>query len=246
MNKVGTPKARTSEPLETLASNVGERLRIDILECRLEPGARLRLAELREKYAISISPLREALMRLTSEGLVLLEDHRGFRVAPVSRDKLLDITFMRKELETKAIKLSIERGDAAWEAQVVGAFEELAKLSNHKTEGVLSPQWELVHRNFHTALGAACGSEWLIHFRTLLYDQWDRYRRLWFRVQHANQSRDILAEHRQLMEAVTERDSDAAVYHMQKHITASTRTLLESKDGHFVSRLNKNVGFDAE
>lgn len=234
MNKAGAARPRDSGPLETIASNVGERLRSDILEGRLEPGARLRLAELREKYDVGISPLREALMRLTSEGLVALEDHRGFKVVPMSREQLLDITFMRRELEGKAIRLSVERGDARWEAQVVAAFHELATLSVHESGGVLEPQWELAHRNFHTALGSACGSKWLIHFRTLLYDQWDRYRRLWFRVQNASPaSRDILDEHRELMLAVTQRDADAAVYHMQRHISASTRVLMESEDAHF-------------
>ncbi len=233
MNKAKNTTSRQSELIETLASNVGERLRNDILDCRLEPGARLRIAELREKYDIGISPLREALMRLTAEGLVVLEDHRGFRVTPVSKEKLLDITFMRKELEGKAIRLSIEHGDAQWQADVVNAFEALALLSAADAGGVPEPAWEQAHRRFHAVLGEACGSEWLVHFRTLLYDQWDRYRRLWFRVRDSQPSRDIHSEHRQLMDAVVDRDADAAVFHMQRHISASTRMLLQAENSHF-------------
>lgn len=233
MNKAKNTTSRQGEPIETLASNVGERLRNDILECRLEPGARLRIAELREKYEIGISPLREALMRLTSEGLVELEDHRGFRVTPVSKEKLLDITFMRKELEGKAIRLSIEHGDAQWQADVVAAFDVLSQLSATDGVGVPEPEWEQAHRRFHAVLGQACGSDWLVHFRTLLYDQWDRYRRLWFRVRDANPTRDIHSEHRQLMEAVVDRDADAAVFHMQRHISASTRVLLQAENSYF-------------
>ncbi|HEY0918718.1 GntR family transcriptional regulator, partial [Devosia sp.] len=93
----------------TLASDVRERLRADIVSGALKPGLRLRFDEIRARYDVGLSPLREALFRLASEGLVVSEDHRGFRVAPVSRAKLMDISFMRKELETMALKLSIER-----------------------------------------------------------------------------------------------------------------------------------------
>src|SRR5579863_3457019 len=90
---------RQAKKDQTLASTALERLRADILSCRLQPGQRLRFEELRTGYDLGLSPLREALMRLASEGLVRVEDHRGFRVAPISRSDLLDITFVRKELE---------------------------------------------------------------------------------------------------------------------------------------------------
>jgi GntR family carbon starvation induced transcriptional regulator len=215
----------------TLASNVFDRLHHDILECRLTPGLRLRFAVLRERYHVGTSPLREALMRLASDGLVVLEDHRGFHVAPVSRQKLLDITFMRKELEVKALVLGIQNADENWEARVVAAFHALSRRSRPYRNGALDAKWDAHHRDFHGALVSGCGSEWLLRFRSILYDQWDRYRRL--SIKYAKDDRDFMREHRELMDAALERDADAASYLMSKHITMSTRMLLESDPGMF-------------
>lgn len=219
-------RPRAGEPGRTLASDVLERLRDDILECRLEPGARLRFADLRLRYRVGTSPLREALMRLASDGLVVLEDHRGFHVAPVSRDKLLDIAFMRRELEAKALVLGIRNGDDAWEARVLGAYHALARRERPDRDGALDPEWEARHYAFHSALVSGCGSDWLLRFRAILFDQWDRYRRL--SIKYAKHDRDFMREHRELMEAAIERDAEAAAYLMNRHITMSTRHLLEA------------------
>jgi DNA-binding GntR family transcriptional regulator len=215
------------EPGRTLASNVFEQLRHDILECRLKPATRLRFADLRLRYGVGTSPLREALVRLAADGLVVLEDHRGFHVAPVSKAKLLDITFMRRELETKALVLGIRNADEQWEARVVGAYHALARRSRPHRNGAMDPQWEARHRAFHFALVSGCGSDWLLRFRSILYDQWDRYRRL--SIKYAQEDRDFMREHRELMEAALERDADAAAYLMNRHITMSTRLLIEAQ-----------------
>src|SRR6266436_2137454 len=82
----GTAKhPKTLRANRTLTSDLFDRLRTDILRCNLKPNSRLLFRDLRAAYASGMSPLREALMRLASDGLVVLEDHKGFRVAPVSR-----------------------------------------------------------------------------------------------------------------------------------------------------------------
>ena len=224
-------RVRAAEPGRTLASNVLERLRHDILECRLEPGARLRFADLRVRYGVGTSPLREALMRLASDGLVMLEDHRGFHVAPVSAEKLLDKAFMRKEIETKALVLGIRNGDNAWEARVLAAFHALARRARPDRDGAMDPDWEARHCAFHFALVSGCGSDWLLRFRAILFDQWDRYRRL--SIKYARDDRDFMREHRELKDAALERDADAATYLMNRHITMSTRQLLDALPGMF-------------
>src|SRR5687767_6104409 len=65
-----------STSTRTIASDVFEQLRGDILECRLAPGTRLRFKDLRARYGSGLSPLREALMRLVADDLVVLEDHK--------------------------------------------------------------------------------------------------------------------------------------------------------------------------
>ena len=111
----------------TLTTDLFEQIRSDILHNRLEPGSRLLFRDIRERYKSGLSPLREALMRLVSEGLVLLEDHKGFRVAPVSREEMIDIANTLLELEAIAIRMAIEKGNDHWEAQIVARYHELSK-----------------------------------------------------------------------------------------------------------------------
>jgi GntR family carbon starvation induced transcriptional regulator len=215
----------------TLTTDIYERLRSEILECKLKPGARLRFDDLREAYDIGLSPLREALMRLAAIGLVTLEEHKGFRVAPVSKEELMDIYTSRREIEPVAIRHAIEKGDDRWEAEVVARFHALSKRDMGMGNiGAFDPEWERRHTAFHLSLYSACGSRWMAFFCRLLFEQSERYRRLWFQLgQKQQESRAILDEHRGLMEAVIARDADAAGYLIQKHISVTANGLLESQ-----------------
>ena len=98
-------------------------------------------------------------MRLAAEGLVILEDHKGFRVAPVSRDEMIDIAnTLLEELEAIAIRMATEKGDDRWEAEIVARFHELSKRQMFIADGTLDPEWEARNVAFHEALYAACGS----------------------------------------------------------------------------------------
>src|SRR5882757_7153711 len=104
---------------ETLTETIYERMRGDLLTGVFAPGFPLRLEDVRQRYDVSTSPVREAMFRLEAEGFLLLSSQRGFRVAPLSRDDLLDLTERRIEIETRALGLSIAKGDEEWESEVV-------------------------------------------------------------------------------------------------------------------------------
>ncbi|NDF80449.1 MAG: GntR family transcriptional regulator, partial [Betaproteobacteria bacterium] len=67
-------------------------LRHDVLSLSFMPGAKLKVEHLQQTYGLSSSPIREALNRLTEEGLVRSDERKGFRVAAVSEEDLQDIT----------------------------------------------------------------------------------------------------------------------------------------------------------
>ncbi len=212
------------EPKTTQASAALSLLRDDILQGRLLPGARLRFDDLRDQYQIGLSPLREALMRLSSEGLVILEDQRGFRVAPVSKPDLIDITRTRQQLECLALRASIARGDDEWEGNLLSTFHQLEKSPRTTQDDGANPGWESRHAAFHYALVSACDSRLLLQFRELLYDQSTRYRRL---SQHyLDQPRDDVAEHRGLMEAALARDADTAALLITAHFQKTADIVL--------------------
>lgn len=217
--------AKEKQPKQrTLMSDVYDRLRRDVLDGVLMPGTRLRFEELRSQYGVGLSPLREALTRLAAEKLVLLEEHKGFRVAPISKADLLDILFMRKEIESMGIRLAIQLGDDHWEAGIVAAIHELRKRKSLTDEGRIDPEWEARHRAFHFSLVAACGSPRLLQVRELLFDHADRYRRLSHH--YPADVRDHLAEHIELADAVVARDADAANYLIKRHLERTVQILL--------------------
>ena len=111
---------------ETLASIAYQRLLDDIVGGRLRPGSKLRLQFLTERYAVGNSPLREALNRLSANGMVQREENRGFRVSPASAEELSELIRTRCWLEEIALRESIRHGDAAWEEGVLVAYHRLS------------------------------------------------------------------------------------------------------------------------
>lgn len=201
----------------TLVDLALEKLRRDILTGVFVPGSKLRIEELRKSYDIGASPLREALSRLVSNGLVTAQGQKGFRVAPVSKADIRDITNTRKLLERAALSDSLKNGDADWEAQVVAAFDKLNRehVELHRTSGASIDGWEQANYEFHEALVSACTSKWQLNFRQVVYDQAERYRRLV--VLDEELERGAHEEHRQMLEAAMTRDIEKACRSADAH-----------------------------
>lgn len=125
----------------TLANEVFEKLRADILSMSLPPGTKLRFDDLREAYGVGLSPLREALSRLAENRLVVATGQRGFRVPLVSVEDILDIAMVRKQIEGLALRLSIQNGDDVWEARVVAARHKVTLLEK-AGKNVAEDVWE--------------------------------------------------------------------------------------------------------
>ena len=121
--------SRGSNGGETLASLVYERLLEDILKGKLEPGLKLRLQVLKKDYDVGNSPLREALNRLSENGMVIREENKGFRVAPTSIEELDELIRTRCWLEEIALRECMQNGDDQWEESVVLAFHRLSRVS---------------------------------------------------------------------------------------------------------------------
>lgn len=218
--------AASENGARTQSSALVERVRADIVAGALAPGARLKLPNLAEHYRSGINPLREALARLTATGLVLLEDQKGFRVSPVSREDLLDLTRVRTDIECLALRQSIEHGDVEWEARVVATHHRLTrmKLTASGNPKKLSDAWETIHQDFHLALISACRSRWLIHFHNQLAEQSARYRRL--AISFADTQRDIAGEHADILAAVLARDAARACKLIDAHFSRTTDIVL--------------------
>jgi GntR family carbon starvation induced transcriptional regulator len=219
------PNADQNGVPRTIAESIYQRLRQDILWGRFAPGSPLRSDELRARYDVGVSPLREALTRLASERLVTSVGQRGFRVAPLTAYDVEDTMKTRIVIERDALAKSIEYGDMAWETALVAAFHALSRNPiPPKEPGPATAGWALCHRQFHMALLSACGSRWQMQLAGLLFDQAERHRIL--RVKFAppqRLKRDTVREHKQIFDAALSRDVKAAVKALEKHYETTAK-----------------------
>ncbi|MGE0846595.1 MAG: FCD domain-containing protein [Flavobacteriaceae bacterium] len=211
----------------TLAEDVYERLRSDILISKHRPGTSLRLDKLKTQYGVGVTPLREALFRLVARGLVEAEGQKGARVASASVDELRDIASTRKEVEGLALRKSIELGDDYWESNLVAGRHRLILLErDHDSAETSKEVWEVRHREFHELLIAGCNSPWLMHLTGILYDQFDRYRNL--STEYRLSDKPVSLAHQQIMDAALARNADRAVELLHAHIDQAMQMIARS------------------
>lgn len=216
------------------------RMRGDILTLQLAPDTPLRLPAMAQRYGVGVTPIRDCLNRLSTEKLVVIEHNKGFRVAGISLDELFDLEHSRSAIEGSLFQRSVERGDDAWEARVIGAYHQLSKTPAMSVVG--SPEdialWNRRHKAFHDALISAADAPWMQHFRRQLTDQLGRYQ-LFIQTglrdlfdshpDNAPQIADVYARamaldpHDALYDIVVTRDADRARPAFEQHVNLSIR-----------------------
>lgn len=142
------------------AQPVYDRLRRAIVEGRYPPGARLVEQRLAEELDVSRTPVREAVRRLESEGLVVVERNRGAHVRPLSEGEIADLYEVRSRLEAYAAELAAARATAedlvALRAASASFAEAAAAAGRHRSVAAVRALDE-ANARFHAALHAASG-----------------------------------------------------------------------------------------
>lgn len=198
---------------DSLADWATQKLSEVIVLGELLPGEPLVIKTLSEQLGISVTPLREALQRLTTLGLVTQRNRRAW-VAPLSHAELADIYEMRQMLEPLAVERSIGAASEAWVGILNKAHDDMANAAQHGTI-----TFELAHRKFHSTLISCCPSPYLRRFVGSLLDGSSRYRMV--AIKHADYS---TREHDQLYEAARRRDGATARKLALEHIVRLTQS----------------------
>ncbi len=221
------PPSRLTEPdSQTLTSNVYDRLRTDVLTAQLAPGRKLQIRFLMDRYDAGQTPIREALNRLSSEGLVDCHDQRGFAVAGISAAELVELTRTRCWVEELALRHAMAAGTPRWEEDLLLACHRLTRTQRSLTEVYNEHlEWERLHRAFHRVLLAPCGSRPLLGFCDQLADQSYRYRQL--SVRKIFPKRDVKGEHQAITNAVLDGEVDRAVDLLKAHYQQTADIILE-------------------
>ncbi len=201
------------------------RLKGDILAGRVAPNDKLKINELAGQLGVSPGAIREALSRLVPEGFVISRDQKGFVVAPISVDDLLDLNRLRSDVEEIALRRSVADGDAAWEASVLASAHRLRRTMLILDDGLPNPEWLRRHEAFHHSLVSGCASPRLLSLHSQLYQQLERYRLLAWGV---DRSRDVDAEHQALVDAALDRDADALVRSARTHFDRTATLIVET------------------
>lgn len=216
-------------------------LRDEILRGELTPGERLRVSALSKRYQLGLTPLREALVKLSSEGLIVNEPNRGASVRQISITELHDLFSTRRDIEALCLRRAMNNRSAEWEAEILRTQHLLSRTLIPETpedrDGVA--QWEAMHRQFHRALVAACDSQWLLDFWETLADHSERYRKLRLVTSGPARAdpRDISAEHAAIASAVVNGDEDHAVQLMDDHLAKTEQVV-----AHILHSLEKIKG----
>ncbi|MBM3549149.1 MAG: GntR family transcriptional regulator [Alphaproteobacteria bacterium] len=223
---------RTTKPVKRSKGEGGEAayqaLRERILSLSLAPGADLEESALVEALGLSRTPVREAIIRLASEGLVTLTPNRGARVASISLDEVRGF-FEALDLCQRAVtRLAAARrreGDLARIREVGKVFESAARKRD-------ADAMAKTNFDFHMAVADAGGNPWLARFFGELLNQGMRLSRLALvydppmgrsRGQHGQ---DIVEEHREMMEAVIAGDAAAAEDIASRHTDLFRRRVM--------------------
>jgi GntR family transcriptional regulator, carbon starvation induced regulator len=215
----------------TLSSDISlvrqcyEQLQQEIIQGILKPNEKLTIEPIKQRLGIGQNPIREALCMLVTSGLVEMEENKGFRVVAISETDIRDVYEIFTLIENSALELAIQHGDSDWEANIVAQLYKLSlveKVTNPESYAI----WAKQNHDFHIALIQGCNSPVLLDIRQKLYQKFDRYRYIAYRLRN-NQLEINHQEHQALANAVLARDIKKAKNLMSHHINDAIEDVIQ-------------------
>lgn len=209
MKELGRIEIEQYKPLRDI---VFETLRTAILDGKLKPGERVMEVQLAEKLGVSRTPVREAIRKLELEGLLVMLPRKGAYVADVSIKDVLNVLEVRASLEGLAASLAAERiteEEIESLRKSADEFEEMNRLNDR--DGMVQKDTE-----FHSVLLNASRNNKLLSIVEGLSDYVQRFRVIYFT--EYSDAKNIMDEHRAILNAISERDGEKANQVAQDHI----------------------------
>ncbi|MFI0422338.1 GntR family transcriptional regulator [Spongiactinospora sp. 9N601] len=205
-------------PPQTTQQYVLARLRRAILTGALPPGSPIRQDALAERFGVSRVPLREALKILEGNGQVIYRPRRGYVVAELSFDDLLEVYRLRELLESEAARQAVGRMGEDDVRRLAEAHEDVVAAGKQGDVTAMAT----ANRRFHFTLIDACGMPRLRRFLGILWDATDVYRTLYYS-EATNRDR-VEREHDGIVRAVRARDADLLVRLLDEHRAGTVAT----------------------
>ena len=202
----------------TLTDKVSKMIYQDILNGNLTPGQKLVVAELKERYNVGASPIREALVQLSWNKYVKLEPQKGCWVALISQEELKELFEGLRVIGNVLLEKSIANGDEAWELNVLTSFHKLSKVNLAEPSLRTVQEWEERHSTFHCALLEGANAPIMYQFYQELTNQVKRYNHLQSDyLTICKEQAKNLEEHETIMKLALSRNSAQAAEILEKH-----------------------------
>jgi DNA-binding GntR family transcriptional regulator len=205
-----------------LSDEIADQLRDAIVTGSLEPGRRLLEDELATQMQVSRGPVREALVKLEREGLVIIERYKGARVAELYRDDIEQVFSLRMSLETLAAESACKRGTAEDFARISAALDDYAAAGSpeHVAELDLAFHDGIVEAAHHAPLSRAWEGlrTQILSFLTTRMALRHDYKDDWE------------PDHRRILEHIRAGDAEAAAAAIQKHVSASYSRVIDAME----------------
>lgn len=192
-------------------------VRSAILRGDFPEGARLQQGALAAQLDVSTTPVREALSRLASEGLVRIDTHRGAIVRGLDDAELDEIYRLREILEPVAARKAAE----LITEDVLGQAEELWRRMEDRSDPA---EWAENNRQFHALFVGAAGSPRLAQILAGLRDSSTRYVQ-WSLTAHPQRFVSANQDHRDLIEACRARNGELAAEIELRHLRGTVEAL---------------------
>jgi DNA-binding GntR family transcriptional regulator len=202
-----------------LRDNVYDALRHAILTCDLQPGQELRELDLAARYAVSRSPVRDALLRLEGEHLVTVLPRQGYRVNSVSEQDARDIFGLRLVIEPACAAAAAASSDAA-------AVKALDRFRAHDATPDKEDGFVAYNRAFHAALAGMSGNARMAAVARDLVEQSDRLVRTSVRTMLDQDTTRLVAEHAAIIEAIQTGNAKAAEDLSRQHVADAQARVL--------------------
>lgn len=204
----------------TSADYAYQELRLRIITKQLKPGQRLPEVSLANQLGVSRTPVREALRRLHSEGLVLIIPNSGARLAAPTLSEIEEAFVVREQLECLAISLAANKISDRYLRRLEEALiEEARAIESKDLETYLE-----VNDAFHKAIGDASGNKVISEYVEKILARTNAYI-VFFDPFRDVESAPSVGDHRNILQALRVGDGDKAVKFMKEHLAKALRGL---------------------
>ncbi len=204
---------------------VFETLREAIISGKLEPGERLMEIQMAEEMGVSRTPVREAIRKLELEGFVVMIPRKGAYVAGISLKDITDVFEVRAALEALAAGLAAERITDAEIERLERSLVAYSEQTNQQNiDGIVETDTD-----FHDLLYKASRNERLLMIITHLREVIQRVRTV--SLSQPGRSKDAVEEHREIVDAIADRNVELAQTLAREHIFHAETSMLNSLKG---------------